>query len=391
MTVLLKLVSATVLVATLTSVGFLLLGDGTAHVADRQRFVTEPPSGCPPAAMNRGEGEDPSKRKRMVALLIFGNRAHALRELGPSWVRNVADPLDADVFLYIEDRLNSTSAALHGLGAHRITAMIAARQPSEDEIIAQFRTSPKMRSLIGAFPQWEPGSDLGNGCFPSVLLLYYWMEHVYRLACGHEAVRGMRYERMIFARPDLEFLYEHVPIALLPPDRLSTMAVSGYHGVPLVMFTCPRHLCNATGTLYSSIMQGMTAPALDDLNYNCHSKTGNEVYWRTFFAVMSVPLSQYLAPGCIVCLETQDSSGEFAWHRGRIKLCPPTKRYKYDGDICAKNAALLRRTGWLSDYVWNLAPEQEGRPVHETQAYDPSACGHGACLKINRENDQPRP
>ncbi len=304
----------------------------------------------------------------------------SLRELGPSWLRNVVEPLGADVFLFVEDRWNSTAAVLEGLGVDHVKGMMFVRQPREDEIIALFRTSPRMRGVVD-FPRWKPGSDVGNGCFPSVLMLYYWMEHVYRLASGYELAHGFQYDRMIFSRPDIEFLYEHAPSALLPSDRLSTMAVSGYHGLPLILFSCPRHLCHTAGLLYSNIMEGTTPPELDDLNYNCHSKKGNEVFWKVFFQTLGVPVSQYLATGCIVCLSTQDSPGEFAWHRGKVKLCPPQKHYKYDSSICLKNAALLRTTGWRPEYVWNLAPGEEGRPVVEYENYDPRHCGQGPCYK----------
>ncbi len=199
--------------------------------SESQRSLTQP---------HRDWRRLPQLPHRRYAVIFHGGRMNTLLLTAESWMRHCIAQLDADVFIYGTVMNDTTVAHVRRVfGAERLKGVVGAEQIDGtaadawiNDSFARHWSDPKLDCTlnIGVHTRAAFYSHLS-------------VQHSFKLLQGHERVvrDGLRYEWVMFSRPDFEWLVDMPPMPFFKifaapsingSDRIWLPARTPYGGYP---------------------------------------------------------------------------------------------------------------------------------------------------------------
>ena len=250
-----------------------------------------------------GGVEVKTARHARCALLIFSVRLEALAESGKSIRAHISDKYACDVFVLGRRVDNETESVVRQVFPDA-AAVVVEEQPTKVKMrqtIRTFRNVTLLRKICSHSNILHPGTMNG----------IRWRERGYHLVKKFEREKDIRYEWLVFLRPDYEFFANVPPFEMLAADKIHFSTRTTWGGIPGGFAICPRRLCAAYGEAYSGFKDGTIALSLKKANLLLPQSCRNsEILLYNSFMASEVNIGWFSSTGALLCVKNLCKDGD---------------------------------------------------------------------------------
>jgi len=316
-----------------------------------------------------------------TAVCLYSVRFRSLEITGESIAKYLVGPLNADVFIAGDLAVDEVKVLKLRLSVPNLRLdrehLLVERQMSVKEVEAVIPESARRQTELY-------GTGERNATFkvfePSTLLGFYWRQKCFELVEAEERRRGRKYGFVVFARPDMEWLYEHPPVKLLSPRKVwvPTLAAFDRGAVQTSTLTCPRELCPhfaykwelaRNGTMRRILANHCADPEM------CKKRGGLVNAEKTsaiLFETQGVEVGYYMCVSAIVCNNMTCTAESLELCRdlnATVTNCGNGEHWKYSVDAQASllhSIELKFLGGWTRAGNKALFKEPGGDPFYHS-------------------------
>lgn len=271
-----------------------------------------------------------------VALLVYGVRFVRHSKLQ----ERVVHPLKADVFVFARHEGQAQEQFARSLGSS-LKGYYSGTQPNPRHLLAAFDLAPNCT-------QWRDWitSSQDNYLTGGALLNYMWLQGAYELMASYEALHHFRYDWVIFARPDLEWLFDHPPVQLLNSTRVYVPTHITWGGIQTWTLTTPRKWASVHATKWKGLLDGSLYNKFVKQRLKCNGCNVEKFSHRVLLAE-GARLRMYPSVSELVCDPGLCRGEDVCWS-GK-SYCKDGQHFRYpDWSLryTLANADRMRKRGW---------------------------------------------